>query len=87
MTTLVPCDLHEITNCSVCTGADKRFQRSLEDPLPDPDAPVPYIPGGITMHAKFDGNCAGCGRRYPVGTIIHRPHELGEWYSIECCLQ
>jgi hypothetical protein len=83
-TATTPCDLHELTNCSICTGADKRHEASLQESEYDRGA-LPRLPGGPTIHAKFSGSCAGCGRRYPAGTPIHHSSEYDGWIGVECC--
>lgn len=80
-----PCDLHEVTNCTYCTGNDKRFEESLVDPEPDASTPLPVIPGGPTIRARFAGNCKSCGRRYQVNEGIHHDRDADGWIGVECC--
>ena len=82
---LEPCDLHEITNCATCTGADKKFEASLQDPWVD-SGPPPRIPGGVTISARYHGTCANCGRRYQAGEAIHRSPETDGWVGVSCCV-
>lgn len=81
-----PCELHELTNCSFCTGTDKNFERSLEDSAPDPSAPIPRFPGGPTIRANYAGNCTQCGRRYPQGSFIYHSKEADGWVGVDCCM-
>jgi hypothetical protein len=82
---LEPCDLHEVSNCSICTGADKRYVASLEEPMYDRGLP-PRIPGGPTIFARHVGHCTGCGRRWEPGDAIHRDPELDGWVGVDCCV-
>lgn len=84
---LEPCDLHELTGCSICTGVDRTYSASLvEQATTWEDTPVPRrIEGGPTIRARFAGHCAGCGRSYPPGEPIHRPAKSDGWLAVECC--
>lgn len=84
--TLTPCDLHEVTNCSICTGADKAYEETLREPTPE--GPPPHISGGVTIWAQFPGHCAQCGHSYQPNAAIHRPYGGldGGWIGVDCCL-
>lgn len=85
-----PCEKHELTGCATCSGAEARYNQSLKDQplLADPDSSLPYIPGGVTIHSKFPGYCASCGRPWDVGTPIHRAYGENDhgWIGVECCV-
>lgn len=84
--TLVPCDLHELTNCAICSGADKTYIETLRETIPD--GPPPRIPGNVVIWARFFGYCVGCGRPYQVGAAIRRPSrgvDHGGWFAVDCC--
>lgn len=85
MPSLAPCDLHELTNCSICTGVGKRFEATLAEPVVDRGLP-PRIPGGPTIFARYGGTCAGCGRRYEINDAIHHDREQDGWVGVECCV-
>lgn len=65
-----PCLLHEVTNCSICSGLDK--QRAKDDR--EPDGPV--------IAARHPGKCAICGEPFDVGRAI-RHFPVG-WAPIDC---
>lgn len=86
---MTPCDLHEVTNCGFCTGAAKKFDESIKESFSEVDTsvPLPKILGGVSIYARFAGNCDGCGRRYPQDTPIFRPTDNSTgWVVIECCV-
>lgn len=84
--TVGPCELHEITNCSVCTGWDKAYQDTLEDSPPDDLPPLPRHPDGHpSIYSRFPGTCIGCGRRYERWTPIHHSQEHDGWVGLDCC--
>lgn len=85
------CDMHDMLNCADCTGVTAQHQASLKE-TPDwtrrqnGELPsLPYIPNGPTIYSKFAGNCAGCGRRYPVDEPIHYDREVDGWIGVGCC--
>ena len=82
--TTEPCEKHELTNCSICTGKDRKFRASLEEPQYDRGA-LPKIPGGATIFANYPSTCAGCGRRYPKGEPIHHSQDHDGWVGVSCC--
>lgn len=85
MPSLEPCEKHEVSNCSFCTGADAAYEQSLRDPVVDRGLP-PRIPGGPTIFARHYGRCTGCGRGYDVGDAIHYPRDTSDgWYGVACC--
>lgn len=55
-----PCELHEITNCSTCSGLDKKL--AAEENL---SATGPFAP------ALFPGKCPKCGEWYDRGILIY----------------
>lgn len=79
-----PCEKHELTNCSICTGVDKQFDSSLTEAAYDQGLP-PRIAGGPTIFANFAATCASCGRRYPKGEPIHHSREDDGWIAVSCC--
>lgn len=64
-----PCELHEITNCSVCTGLDKKLAAQDRSEF----RPV--------TQAKFESKCVSCGETYPAGTTIYLNDD--NWWT--CC--
>lgn len=85
---LEPCELHEISNCATCSGADKKFEVSISrsHDFEDPDDPLPVIPGATVMRARYAGNCVRCGRRYEQGAAIFQSFKSDEgWSSALCC--
>lgn len=83
---LEPCELHEVTNCSICTGQDKKFEASLEPSYDQDRGVAPLIGGGPTIFAHYPGTCASCGRRWQEGDPIHRPRDGDGWIGVECCV-
>jgi hypothetical protein len=80
-----PCEKHEVSNCSYCTGAEEAFAASLEEPELDRGA-LPFIPGGVTIFAQYPGHCGRCGRGYPRGTAIHRRRDNDDGFvGVDCC--
>ena len=84
-----PCDLHDLSNCAICNGTERRFQESLkETPVwtrrrEAADAGGPRR-SGPTIAARFDGHCAGCGRSYGEGDFITHSRDDDGWIA-ECC--
>lgn len=76
-----PCELHELTGCSICSGLDKQLQAEEEQET----APQWLAPGVVA--AGWPGKCAGCGADYPAGTPIRHSSALGGFTptSGECC--
>jgi hypothetical protein len=84
------CELHEVSNCSICTGLDKQLQireqqrttrattgRSVRirlEALP---------PGGV--HAMYPGRCANCGVFFEAGEAIRYSESADGFVSMECC--
>lgn len=84
MNTLAPCELHEMLNCSTCTGVDKRHAESLREVAWDRGS-LPRISGGPTIWAQYHGTCLSCGRRWEPGDPIHRSEEYDGWIGVACC--
>lgn len=79
------CELHEMTNCGICNGAEKRYQDSMRDFVNS--SPGTYPAGssnGPTIEAKFNGHCKGCGRAYTAGVAITHSRDHDGWIA-ECC--
>lgn len=83
-----PCFLHEITNCSTCTGLDKKL--AAEESFPTFDVGgwngvVQAMRGRApnTFPARYAGKCAGCGERFNAGAPI-RADSSGGWLA-GCC--
>jgi len=79
-----PCEMHELTNCAICTGQDQKFRADLAEPQVDRGL-LPRLPGGPTIQARFAGTCAGCGRRYFQGDPIHHSRDYDGWIGVGCC--
>ena len=58
--TYEPCELHEITNCSTCSGLDKKLAAEKFETV------------GQSWTAMYPGKCPKCGDEYNPGTLIHR---------------
>lgn len=88
MMTVEVCELHEVSNCSICSGLDKRLQER-ERTRPTGGARVrvmrfePLPPGGV--HSSYSGRCAGCGVFYEAGEPIRYDATVEGWVSMECC--
>lgn len=87
--TKMPCDLHELTGCSICSGLDKKL--AAEDAQFDAagwdaiaGAAERRIAPGI-VRAQYNGRCAGCQTRYPVGAAIRHSDTANGWVGMECC--
>lgn len=62
VTAYEPCDLHEITNCSVCSGLDKKLADAERED---------FTPAGPFGPAVFLGKCPKCGEFIDVGALIY----------------
>lgn len=60
MNSYEPCLLHEITNCSTCSGLDKRIAAEEK----------PEWTGGVWT-ATHPGKCPRCGEYFDAGTAIY----------------
>lgn len=58
-----PCDLHELTGCSICSGLDKRIVAGERKT---------FEPTGQSMCARYAGKCPRCGEWFDVSTRIYR---------------
>jgi hypothetical protein len=83
-----PCDLHELTGCSICSGLDKKL--AAEDaqqtgPLTwDQVMALGSPPPGHTW-AMWPGRCAGCGEPFSAGDPIRMSRTDGGWVAVGCC--
>lgn len=77
----VPCDLHEMTGCSICSGLDKKLAKE--------DAPVDIMTLGSPppghAWAQYPGKCAGCGTAYEIGEPIRFSRSANGWVPAVCC--
>lgn len=77
----VPCDLHEMTGCSICSGLDKKLAKE--------DAPVDIMTLGSPppghAWAQWPGKCAGCGTAYEIGEPIRFSRSANGWVPAVCC--
>lgn len=89
MTSVEPCDLHEVSNCGFCSGVAKKHDESLERGWkPGEDVILPIIPGATVMFSRFGGSCVGCGRRYEQGDPIFQLFKSDNgWSATACCAQ
>ena len=86
-----PCDLHEITNCSTCSGLDKKLAKEDAEADLGPTSPMSWSslaaavvePGEVI--AKWSGNCAWCGRRYEAGETIKFSQKHDGWVTVMGC--
>ena len=60
MTGYEPCELHEVSNCSTCSGLDK--QLTAEESF---ERLGPFTP------AQISGKCPKCGESFDVGTLVY----------------
>lgn len=58
-----PCDLHEIGNCSTCSGLDKKLASEERES---------FELVGPTAYALFPGKCPKCGEFFDVSAKIYR---------------
>lgn len=88
------CEKHEMSNCAECSGAAKRFDESMADPIGmrgtehggDPTQPLPIVPGASVIWAQYGGTCGGCGRRYQPNVAIFRSRIQDRgWQGYDCC--
>lgn len=85
-----PCELHEVSNCGLCSGAAKKFDDSVSrsrdfdnDGFEDD---LPIIPGATVIHARHPGYCKGCGRPFSAGTAVFQRFGTNEgWSAASCC--
>lgn len=84
-----PCDLHETTGCSICSGLDKKLAKedavpTWEGVLPDGWTTPPPVPPGY-VPALYPGRCAACKSPFPAGEPIRYSNEAGGWVPEVCC--
>jgi len=89
MTILEPCEKHEVSNCSICSGLDKRLQDAERRPpgsgrRPGRKARIERLPFGV-VHADYPGRCADCGVWFEAGEPIRHSDKVDGWVSTECC--
>ena len=77
-----PCNLHEITNCSICTGLDK--EQLAEDTGTLWSDFGQYRPLGTVFAAQRAGRCASCGHRFEAGADIRWSSDVSGWVEKEC---
>lgn len=75
------CELHEVSNCSVCSGLDKKLAKE--------DAPVDLEtlgspPPGYTW-AQWPGKCVGCGQDFDRGEPIQYSKMSEGFVGNGCC--
>lgn len=80
--TAVPCELHEMTGCGFCNGADARLKESLETPYGEYEPGERIAPGIVA--SSFPGICSGCGLNYGIGSPIRHQDGKG-WVATGCC--
>lgn len=74
-----PCELHEITNCSICTGADKAEKKAEQTREEELLAKPGYV------RSTLGGRCAKCQCYFPVGSVIRYSEANKGWVSMSCC--
>lgn len=83
-----PCDLHELTGCSICSGLDKELaaeDRAADGPMTwDQVATLGNPPPGHAF-AQYPGRCAACGAAFRPGDIIRHSKAFGGWVGAVCC--
>lgn len=93
MAAVEPCDLHELTGCSICSGLDKKLaaeELAAEERRPFGsglltwgDAAALGSPPPGHFWAQYDGKCARCGEWFAAGTPL-RSGPNG-WIAVGCC--
>lgn len=86
MGTLDKCSIHEMMNCAICNGDDKRFQASTQpswydrqhEQYGDRSKPKPVS----WFIAEYDGRCFSCGLHYEPGDEI--AVQSGRYYCEDC---
>jgi hypothetical protein len=56
-----PCDLHELTGCSICSGLDKKLAAEEKET---------FTVIGPAIRSEYPGKCPKCGDFFPGGTAI-----------------
>jgi hypothetical protein len=86
--TTVPCDLHELTGCSICSGLDKKLAaENAETTAPltwDQVMTLGSPPPGHAW-AQWPGKCAGCGESFHAGDPIRMSKTANGWVAVGCC--
>lgn len=76
-----PCDLHEMTGCSICSGLDKKLAAE--------NGPVDLMTLGSPppghAWAQWPGKCAGCGDNFDRGDPIRFSRSANGWVGAVCC--
>lgn len=89
MTEYAPCDLHEVTGCSICSGLDKKLAKEDQElswnELTGVGLAERVAPG--IVRARYAGKCAYCGADYPEGEPIRFSKSANGWTpaSNACC--
>jgi hypothetical protein len=69
--TTEPCDLHELTGCSICSGLDKKLAAEEQET---------FELNGPTAYALYSGKCPKHEGYFTAGTKIYRSE--ADWI---CC--
>jgi hypothetical protein len=80
VTSAEPCELHELTGCSICSGLDKKL--AAEDAPVDLETLGSPPPGHAW--AQWPGRCAGCREPYDRGDMI-RFSKTADGFVGTCC--
>jgi hypothetical protein len=85
--TTVPCDLHELTGCSICSGLDKKLaaEETNTGPLTWEQIQTLGSPPPGHAWAQWPGRCAGCGEPFDSGDPIRMSKTAGGWVAVGCC--
>lgn len=77
MTTTEPCELHELTGCSICSGLDKKMAAEEHEEMPAQSAP---------WFARYSGVCARCSLPFPQSASVVWVSKNGEYLPahLEC---
>lgn len=85
--TTVPCDLHELTGCSICSGLDKKLaaEESQTGALTWEQVMELGSPPPGHCWVMWPGKCAKCGERFDAGEPIRMSRSDGGWVAVGCC--
>lgn len=80
-TSTVPCDLHELTGCSICSGLDKKLAKE------DTEVDIMTLGSPPPGHAwcQWATKCAGCGEAIERGEPIRFSKLANGWVGAVCC--
>jgi hypothetical protein len=66
------CQTHEMLNCAICNGDDRRFRQSTATSF-------------TSFPARYPGTCHSCGASLEVGQIIHYKYSADAGKNVVIC--